>query len=187
VDHVVHYDLPRSLEVFVHRSGRTARARREGLCFSIVAPRDERMQAEVCASLLPSGHMPAFPVDLRELNGARERVSVAGRLVGFDKEAEKRNASKAWFVKSARDAGLELDEETLREEESGSQKDRQRAAQMAADRKRLAELLPQPLCVERKKFVDVSAKLAQLEAVEGLAAREVLGKAKGEGRKRKHR
>lgn len=47
VEHVIHYDLPRSLEVFVHRAGRTARAQREGLSFSLVGPRDEKMHQDV--------------------------------------------------------------------------------------------------------------------------------------------
>jgi hypothetical protein len=54
-------------------------------------------------------------------------------------------ASQNWFLKSARDAELELDDELAREEEEGSGKDKQRAAQVAQDRKRLTELLAQPL------------------------------------------
>ncbi len=172
VDHVIHYDMPRSLEVFIHRAGRTARAQRAGLSFSLVSPRDERTHADV-GRLLEASHgdgdgggesknkgMAQFPVDLQELNAVRERVGLAGRIVGFEQEEGRKQAGQAWFLKSARDADLELDEELLEEVAGrGSEKERQRALQVARDRERLAELLRQPLVQERRKFVDVAARL----------------------------
>ena len=44
VDHVTHvivYDHPDDHEVYVHRSGRTARAGRSGLCISLITPVEE--------------------------------------------------------------------------------------------------------------------------------------------------
>ena len=40
VDYVVHFQLPRSPETYVHRSGRTARAHASGLSVSLVEPSD---------------------------------------------------------------------------------------------------------------------------------------------------
>ena len=143
---MIHYDLPRSLEVFVHRSGRTVRASREGLSFSLVAPRDEKMHAEICRTLLPTESMAAFPVNLQEMTACRERVNLAGRIVGFDQETAKKQATESWFLKSARDADLELDD-LVDEVHHTTAKDRQRAAQIVKDKQRLAELLSTPLIV----------------------------------------
>ncbi|CAM9988861.1 unnamed protein product, partial [Phaeothamnion confervicola] len=50
VNHVVHYDLP-SPEVFIHRSGRTARAAAAGLALAVVSPADEAHYARICRVL----------------------------------------------------------------------------------------------------------------------------------------
>lgn len=40
VGFVVHYELPDTLDFFIHRSGRTARGMRKGISFSIVSPKE---------------------------------------------------------------------------------------------------------------------------------------------------
>ncbi len=50
IDHVVHYDIPSSLELFVHRSGRTARATRSGIALCIVSPQDDEKYHRVRVS-----------------------------------------------------------------------------------------------------------------------------------------
>lgn len=40
ITHVINYELPDDPEVYTHRSGRTARAGKSGICMSIAAPKD---------------------------------------------------------------------------------------------------------------------------------------------------
>lgn len=40
ISHVINYELPEDPEVYTHRSGRTARAGKSGICMSIVTPRE---------------------------------------------------------------------------------------------------------------------------------------------------
>jgi len=40
ITHVINYELPDDPEVYTHRSGRTGRAGRSGICLSVVTPRD---------------------------------------------------------------------------------------------------------------------------------------------------
>jgi ATP-dependent RNA helicase DeaD len=49
--HVVHWGLPREIETYVHRSGRTGRAGREGQSIAIVSPRDRHQVAEWSAKI----------------------------------------------------------------------------------------------------------------------------------------
>lgn len=37
---VIHYQLPASVDIYVHRSGRTARAESDGLAVSLVVPKE---------------------------------------------------------------------------------------------------------------------------------------------------
>ncbi|SKA86023.1 ATP-dependent RNA helicase DeaD [Clostridium sp. USBA 49] len=40
VTHVINYDLPQDIESYVHRIGRTGRAKKEGIAYSLVTPRE---------------------------------------------------------------------------------------------------------------------------------------------------
>lgn len=51
VTHVVHYDFPRELDQYVHRSGRTGRFGAEGTVISIVNEREERDLKRFCNAL----------------------------------------------------------------------------------------------------------------------------------------
>jgi ATP-dependent RNA helicase DDX24/MAK5 len=58
---VVHYQIPASVDVYVHRSGRTARAEAEGMSIALVTPRESARFAALLRALgraLP----PEFPV-----------------------------------------------------------------------------------------------------------------------------
>ena len=41
LSHIVNYNLPDDLEVYIHRSGRTGRAGNKGICMSIVSPHEQ--------------------------------------------------------------------------------------------------------------------------------------------------
>ena len=45
--HVINYDLPDSVETYVHRIGRTGRAGKEGTAISLVQPMERRKQVQI--------------------------------------------------------------------------------------------------------------------------------------------
>ncbi|XP_022818562.1 ATP-dependent RNA helicase mak5-like [Spodoptera litura] len=51
VEHVIHYQVPRTAENYVHRSGRTARASREGLTILMMDPSEAYLYAKMCRTL----------------------------------------------------------------------------------------------------------------------------------------
>ena len=61
VDHVVHYQVPRTADTYVHRNGRTARAMRRGFSLVMCAP-DER---KLVRALMHNLGRRAFPRPVR--------------------------------------------------------------------------------------------------------------------------
>ncbi|MEW6212992.1 MAG: DEAD/DEAH box helicase, partial [Acidobacteriota bacterium] len=47
ISHVINYDVPQSVESYLHRVGRTARAGREGEALTLVSPNEEAMLAAI--------------------------------------------------------------------------------------------------------------------------------------------
>ena len=51
VDHVVHYQIPRTADAYVHRNGRTARAKRSGFSMLMCGPDERRLVRALLGSL----------------------------------------------------------------------------------------------------------------------------------------
>lgn len=51
VEHVIHYQVPRTSEGYVHRSGRTARAQKEGITVLIMEPSEMQYYTKLCKTL----------------------------------------------------------------------------------------------------------------------------------------
>lgn len=51
VEHVIHYQVPRTSENYIHRSGRTARANREGITILLMEPDEVNVYVRLCRSL----------------------------------------------------------------------------------------------------------------------------------------
>lgn len=51
VDHVIHYQVPRTSENYIHRSGRTARANTEGITVLLMEPTEMRYYNKICKTL----------------------------------------------------------------------------------------------------------------------------------------
>ena len=89
LSHVVNYDLPASIDAYVHRIGRTGRAGRTGTAITLVEPREHRLLRSIERVTKQRIEVEAVPtvIDLRarrlELTRAalRERL-VAGNLDG---------------------------------------------------------------------------------------------------------
>jgi len=51
VDHVVHFQIPRSADAYIHRNGRTARAMQAGFSMLMIAPDERRVVRALLKSL----------------------------------------------------------------------------------------------------------------------------------------
>jgi ATP-dependent RNA helicase DDX24/MAK5 len=108
---VVHYQLPASLDVYVHRSGRTARADADGIAIALVTPKeDARYRALLRA--LGREEPPAFPLDASLMAGSRERVRLAVKLDSLDRKLSKERADFSWRKQNAEEIGIVLSDDS---------------------------------------------------------------------------
>ncbi|XP_008183874.1 ATP-dependent RNA helicase DDX24 [Acyrthosiphon pisum] len=67
VNHVIHYDVPETAEIYIHRSGRTARASNIGLSLLICTPDKKNVYVNVLRTMKREKELPKLEVQLRML------------------------------------------------------------------------------------------------------------------------
>jgi ATP-dependent RNA helicase DDX24/MAK5 len=108
---VVHYQLPASLDVYVHRSGRTARADADGIAIALVTPKEDARYRALLRSL-GREEPPAFPLDVSLMAGSRERVRLAVKLDSLDRKLSKERADFSWRKQNAEEIGIVLSDDS---------------------------------------------------------------------------
>ncbi|KAI9248869.1 P-loop containing nucleoside triphosphate hydrolase protein [Phascolomyces articulosus] len=111
VDHVIHYQLPRSGEIYVHRSGRTARANHDGVSLLLVAPDELKLYTKLYKTLKKGVQYPDFPVDVGILNEMKSRVQLATEIDKLEHQEQKSSHDENWMRKMAEEMDVEFDEE----------------------------------------------------------------------------
>lgn len=120
---VVHYQLPAAVDVYVHRSGRTARADAEGIAIALVTPNeDARYRALLRA--LGRASPPEFPLDESLMGAVKERARLAIRLDALERHDSKERAEKSWRKLHAEQLDLVLSDESEADDEEGGRKKR---------------------------------------------------------------
>merc|ERR1712002_132492 len=110
VEHVIHYQVPKTSENYVHRSGRTARASNEGLSVLMMCPQEIKSYRKLMHNLNKDGELPLFPIDDDILIGLKERVTLAQEIDKQSHKISKQKKENGWFENLAKEADIELDE-----------------------------------------------------------------------------
>ncbi|XP_016000993.2 ATP-dependent RNA helicase DDX24 [Rousettus aegyptiacus] len=145
VQHVIHYQVPRTSEIYVHRSGRTARATNEGLSLMLIGPEDVINFKKIYKTLKKDEDIPLFPVQTKYMDAVKERIHLARQI----EKAEYRNFQaclhNSWIEQAAAALEIELDEEMYKGGKADEQEERRRQKRMKVLKKELRHLLSQPL------------------------------------------
>ncbi|CCD71883.1 ATP-dependent RNA helicase [Caenorhabditis elegans] len=116
IDHVIHYQVPKKVEIYIHRSGRTARASHRGLTVVLVDPPSRQFYMKLCKGLNRMQDLNVFPIDFEPLmNAIKKRVRLASEIDSLGFRCKKIKMSESWFEKAARAADLDYDETRHRE------------------------------------------------------------------------
>nr|XP_036847603.1 ATP-dependent RNA helicase DDX24 [Manis javanica]XP_036847604.1 ATP-dependent RNA helicase DDX24 [Manis javanica]XP_036847605.1 ATP-dependent RNA helicase DDX24 [Manis javanica]XP_036847606.1 ATP-dependent RNA helicase DDX24 [Manis javanica] len=151
VQHVIHYQVPRTSEIYVHRSGRTARATSEGLSLMLIGPEDVINFKKIYKTLKKDEDIPLFPVQTKYMDAVKERICLARQI----EKAEYRNFQaclhNSWIEQAAAALEIELEEEMYKGGKADQQEERRRQKQMKVLKKELRHLLSQPLFKDDQK------------------------------------
>ncbi|XP_065168949.1 ATP-dependent RNA helicase DDX24, partial [Atheta coriaria] len=142
VQHVLHYQTPRTAEGYVHRSGRTARASSEGIAVLLVETGELQNYLRLCRTLGKTEDLPSFPVQEHYLNAVKQRVNLARQVDKLDLQVRKANAESGWYEKAAEEMDIIIDNPSLKydlDEAHGLKKSAQ------VRRKQLTAMLAKPI------------------------------------------
>ncbi|XP_037551354.1 ATP-dependent RNA helicase DDX24 [Nematolebias whitei] len=151
VQHVIHYQVPRTSEMYVHRSGRTARANKEGLSLLLVGPDDMMNFRKIYKTLGKDEELPQFPVETKCMEAIKERVNLARQIekIEFYNSREKQHDS--WFRKAAEAMEMDLDDDILLGSSKDDHADREQKKMVKTMKKHLKHLTSRPLFTNAMK------------------------------------
>eukprot|EP01134_Creolimax_fragrantissima_P001078 CFRG1078T1 len=175
VQHVIHYQLPRTVELYVHRSGRTARADAEGVSVIFLAPTEIAKYKKLCKSIDSKvDGFSEFPVDNMYMPAIKTRVSLARRIDKSEHRANKKKGDDDWLTKAALEMDIILDDSMVSETNPDIERaERKRKLEVTTLREELQGLLREPILPrgESTKFLTGQKNsgdlIEQLEALKG--------------------
>jgi ATP-dependent RNA helicase DDX24/MAK5 len=192
VDHVVHFNLPRTADNYVHRSGRTARAQNPGFALQLVAPEDRGVQRALLKALGRSAPPPEFEVEGGFLPKLKERLALARDIEKAQHYVKKENHDRSWLEEAAEAMDIDIDPDMLSDAEHdpdapfapkrGAAASRSKHANKVPQLKaQLAELLRQPLLARgvSARYPTSGSRVVVGDLVAGTAHSNMLGAATG--------
>uniref|UniRef100_A0A6M2DFK1 ATP-dependent RNA helicase n=1 Tax=Xenopsylla cheopis TaxID=163159 RepID=A0A6M2DFK1_XENCH len=145
VQHVIHYQVPRSSENYVHRSGRTARAAKEGITILLMEPAESKNYAKLCRTLGKVEDLPLFPIDDAILSAMKKRVNLAREIDSLELQVRRTHAQSSWFEKNAEEMDILLDKDDSDDDDENKRIASNNKKSVSVKKKQLNSLLSQPL------------------------------------------
>jgi ATP-dependent RNA helicase DDX24/MAK5 len=113
---VIHYQLAMTAEIYVHRSGRTARAGKDGISIVLVVPAERSRYIALCKGLNRLDGFPEFPVDTTYMPIIKRRVKLAHKVDELTHSQSKEKADETWRRRQAEAMDLALSEDEADDE-----------------------------------------------------------------------
>ncbi|XP_027554296.1 ATP-dependent RNA helicase DDX24 [Neopelma chrysocephalum] len=185
VQHVIHYQVPRTSELYVHRSGRTARAANEGLSLLLIGPDDLINFRKIYKTLGKSEELPFFPVDTKCMTSIKERMNLARQIEKaefFNSRAKQHNS---WLQQAAEALEMDLDDNMLMGRKANEQEESQKQKMLKGMKKRLKHMLSQPLfkVLMKTKYPTQSGRLLLPQTSVGISALSTVSKKQAKKKK----
>lgn len=169
VDQVVHFQLPRTADTYVHRAGRTARAGHTGISIALIEPKEQRLWRDIWRQLQRDDTVTTLPVEYSFLAPIRERLALAREIDSVMHTQNKASYDNAWLRNLAEEAQIAYDSDDSDPDRDVSSKRKRTGshAQLARLKQRLADLLARPLNARgiSQKYITSSARPGFVQAL----------------------
>lgn len=198
IQHVVHYHLPRTADMYVHRSGRTARAGSEGVSVLLCAANEAsgplvKLKKVLYKDNVHHNPLQPFDIDYDIVARIRDRVNIAKKITDSNKESTYKGKDASWMQEAVSDLGIDLDSDFYNSEDDdaprpkgwtslkGKKKDAEKILskdQMRDLRSQLQDMLSRPVRSRSGKYLtNGSINLAHM-VLSGNSHDAVLGHSK---------
>ncbi|KAK3148568.1 hypothetical protein QOZ80_3BG0296650 [Eleusine coracana subsp. coracana] len=173
---VIHYQLPHSTDVYIHRSGRTARKSLAGCSIALISPADKAKFYSLCKSMSKE-NLQQFPVDHAYMPAVMNRLSLARQIDKITRKNSQENASKSWLQKNADAMGLLLEASDSEEERVKGHKQRKATSvllqKLQQDLKDLLQCPLQPKTFSRRYLAGAGISPLLQKQLEELSKRNI--------------
>lgn len=145
VQHVIHYQVPRTSETYVHRSGRTARAAKEGLSLLLIGPDDMMNFKKIYKNLGKDEDLPMFPIESKCMEAIKEQVNLARQIEKIEFHNSRAQHHNSWLRQAADALEVDLDDELLLGRGRGDDDNRGQQKMVKEMKRHLKHLMSQPV------------------------------------------
>ena len=112
VTNIVHYSIPRTPEIYIHRCGRTARIETSGTSIALVGPSDLGVVKHIQKML--GKEIGKYEIDLKQLEMSMQVVELAGQVSKKEAQYQKETKEKAWKAKAAMLSGIDVPQNSVK-------------------------------------------------------------------------
>lgn len=138
VQHVIHYHLPRTADMYVHRSGRTGRANEEGMSLILCSPQESAALVKLKRVLYQDAPdkamaLKTFNAVYDVLNRVKPRVALAQQISEHLMQSTKTGKQDSWIKQAADDLGVDLSDDELSKILGDSKKKKKSASNGGVD------------------------------------------------------
>lgn len=153
LENVVHYQVPKTCESYIHRSGRTARVDMKGTCLTLCEPKEIPFYRRLCNNINNGLDIKLYNVDVDLKVLLKERVQLAQQCDKLDHNLRDKISNQNWFTKAAKECDIVLDDEDIRQMSGKGMSKQQNLEEEAVNRRRLAKLQKQLTTLMRRPLI----------------------------------
>lgn len=194
IDHVAHYHLPRSADIYIHRSGRTARAGKEGVSVMFCSPQEASGPLRKLRRLMSTSaettrlntktDVKLLPIDHDIVSQLRERVQLASKLGDASISSNATRKEDSWLKQAADDLGIEnlsdlddFEDDVIKKQRKRKEKKLLTKEEQKVLRYELKQLLSKPLRKNhRRSYITSGLENLAHQIVSGATSETVLGR-----------